>query len=828
MQSAIVETLLSNLWVASVLAAGVWVFARRVRRPALIHGLWIIVLLKLVMPPLWALEIPASLPTALNYVVPNRPAGTPRFCLTRFFSFPEVPTPMSTPAEETGPTGAVAPVLVDGETTKTALGATGLARWWSPLESLRDFFTANAVPQYAATLPSARRLSSQSPRTPVLDEQAAAWRLLASRCAFALWLAGALLCLGWAACRLHRFAALLRLSKPAPLWLHREMERLATQIGLDELPQVWLVPGPVSPMLWSAGGIPRLLFPAELVSGLGAAERETLLLHELVHLRRKDHRVRLLELLVTAIYWWHPLIWWARREVHVAEEACCDAWVVSHLPQRRRAYAEAILRTVDFLADYRPALPPAASGIGKHGLLRSRLVAIMQERVPQEMPSWGRWLVWCVALLALPFVPTLVGADPLPSHPWVLTPVDSASLPTTRATQTPVVSKTPLPSLNATVETPAADPCHPATDAPVLTGLAVVPRPWNATESAPAGSTSARSPAVLAMAVSQDERWLAAAEYGGQVRIRSLADGNTVRSLAEDDISGTAVRALCFSPDGAWLALARDDGRLAFWNWQTGPAPARSRLAHQKRITALAFHPSGNLAASCGEDRRLCLWDISGGLVESVHAHDSAVRGVTWSPDGRRLATCGDDGDVHVWSVSPLTRLHSLPGHDAAVRVARYGPSGALLATADEHGGVRLWTATGAPEPRVEPHSDLVWCMAFSADGRWLATGGFDGTVVLRDLHGEFRATQFLAADGLVSGLEIIGNGMCLLTSGYDGSLKQWTIAASATKDGAAAHDVAAVTGLRANSQADAECSQCNQSPCDRGDGANTASSRTH
>ena len=164
-------------------------------------------------------------------------------------------------------------------------------------------FAAKAVLPRAASSPDAHISSSQSPRAPVLDEHASAWSLLAPRCAFAFWLSGALLCFGWAACRMQRFAALLRLSKPAPLWLHREMESLARQLGLEDLPQVWLVPGPVSPMLWSAGGTPRLLFPAELVNGLGLPERETLLLHELVHLRRKDHRVRLLELLVTAVYW---------------------------------------------------------------------------------------------------------------------------------------------------------------------------------------------------------------------------------------------------------------------------------------------------------------------------------------------------------------------------------------------------------------------------------------------------------------------------------------------------------------------------------------------
>src|SRR5205823_4185796 len=111
--------------------------------------------------------------------------------------------------------------------------------------------------------------------------------------------------------------------------------------------------------------------------------------HELAHLRRGDHWVRWLELLATAAYWWHPVVWWARRGLRTAEEQCCDAWVVWALPAARRAYADVLVDAVDFLSEARPALPPLASGVGEVRQLRRRLVMIMRGGVPRRLSRLG-------------------------------------------------------------------------------------------------------------------------------------------------------------------------------------------------------------------------------------------------------------------------------------------------------------------------------------------------------------------------------------------------------------------------------------------------------
>ena len=73
-------------------------------------------------------------------------------------------------------------------------------------------------------------------------------------------------------------------------------------------------------MLWAIATTARLLIPEPLLGRLSEQQWDTLLAHELAHLRRRDHWVRRFELFVVGLYWWHPVVWWARRELQEAEE----------------------------------------------------------------------------------------------------------------------------------------------------------------------------------------------------------------------------------------------------------------------------------------------------------------------------------------------------------------------------------------------------------------------------------------------------------------------------------------------------------------------------
>src|SRR5262249_60026030 len=127
-----------------------------------------------------------------------------------------------------------------------------------------------------------------------------------------IWLGGSVAILAVSLRRIGRFQRLLKEARGGS-WLEQDwVDDWASRIGLRRAANLCWVPGSISPMIWFVGARPRLIVPQDLWKRLDARQRSTLIVHELAHLRRGDHLVRLLEVLVTALFWWHPLVWWMR------------------------------------------------------------------------------------------------------------------------------------------------------------------------------------------------------------------------------------------------------------------------------------------------------------------------------------------------------------------------------------------------------------------------------------------------------------------------------------------------------------------------------------
>ena len=116
-------------------------------------------------------------------------------------------------------------------------------------------------------------------------------------------------------------------------------------MGLDQV-RVLILPGGGSPFVYGVGQ-PLLLWPAELTAELPAPFTDScidgLLVHELAHIKRRDHLVGWVELAASIVWWWNPLFWFVRAARREQAELACDAWVIAALPNGRRAYAESLL-----------------------------------------------------------------------------------------------------------------------------------------------------------------------------------------------------------------------------------------------------------------------------------------------------------------------------------------------------------------------------------------------------------------------------------------------------------------------------------------------------
>lgn len=189
----------------------------------------------------------------------------------------------------------------------------------------------------------------------------------------AVWIAGSVAMMAWYAVRIVLVRRLLRHASAAPAFLGEMARRLCEELKLSRCPELLTLPVRVTPAVWSLGGQPRVVFPAELVSEMDRDHLETLLAHELAHVRRRDYLIRLVELAATTVFWWHPVVWWGRTQLREMEEHACDALVLKTVPQGARAYAMALVETLDFLNVQPGPLPIGATAASPTVSLKRRI-----------------------------------------------------------------------------------------------------------------------------------------------------------------------------------------------------------------------------------------------------------------------------------------------------------------------------------------------------------------------------------------------------------------------------------------------------------------------
>lgn len=365
-----VEWLASNAIVAAAMACLILIAGRFIRSAPLRHALWLLVVVKLVTPPVLPLPVVPALELAAR-----------------------TPAPSILSSLSKTPTDGMADAL-EADANDGAIYAA-------------HRYAAEPTAQPEAAAPK------DAPGPVDYSVILAAWIPTAALIALCIWTIG--VC-GWLVLfggRLLRFARVLRATPRAPESLVTEVRRIGRRLGLRRVPEVRITQERLPPLIWAVPGRRVLVLPTVLLARLNDEERETLLAHELAHLARRDHWVRWLEAAAMCLYWWNPVARLARRRLQDAEEQCCDAFVLNVFPQRRRSYASVLMRTVEFLSDPSPHLPAAASGFGQVNVLRRRFQMILNESMPRKMSVASQILVGAAACV-LPFTPVFARAASMP------------------------------------------------------------------------------------------------------------------------------------------------------------------------------------------------------------------------------------------------------------------------------------------------------------------------------------------------------------------------------------------------------------------------------
>ncbi|QDT43693.1 Methicillin resistance mecR1 protein [Gimesia alba] len=342
--------LIWNMLLVMVAAAVLWLLgATRIlrERPALRHCLWFIVLLKFVTPPL------VSVP--------------------------------------------ILPVLQNEQTSHETLPA--ISQNEKQITDIEETFNATA---------------SEGVFEPLSNQRAIDWSRITSFAfiaAVCLSLLGTLVIWLQAVRQLFRLRRMLVDVSGGSTGTAELVNDVCATFKIRNVPSLVVVDAVCSPMLWVSIRRTMLILPRRFIEKSSEEQLRQILSHELAHLVRYDHLSSWLAFIVTSLFWWNPIAWFARREMLMAMEACCDALAMERSSGSRQSYAETLLAAVDY-ATHSSSVPTGlVAQFGETQSLKRRIEMIASSRVKSRLSGTSRLVVLSCGLVVLTLIPVQAQQD---------------------------------------------------------------------------------------------------------------------------------------------------------------------------------------------------------------------------------------------------------------------------------------------------------------------------------------------------------------------------------------------------------------------------------
>jgi WD40 repeat protein/energy-coupling factor transporter ATP-binding protein EcfA2 len=273
----------------------------------------------------------------------------------------------------------------------------------------------------------------------------------------------------------------------------------------------------------------------------------------------------------------------------------------------------------------------------------------------------------------------------------------------------------------------------------------------------------------------------------GVVQLFDAADPSRTLAELRGDVLGPVrgalpIDAVAFVPGRNVLVTGHSASATWLWDLDEDPPRPVPMKGVEGWIGAVAVSKDGRLIASGGGDGQLRLWQASNTAAEPravrlLPETDRAERGINalaFHPTTDVLAVVGK-GEVFLLHLDRLDeKPQLLAGNAAPVSALAFSPDGRYLATGSVDQKARLFELDTAQALEFV-HEGKVQCVAFSPDGLWLATGSTDGAIRLWDVrHPGNSAVVLRGHKGMISSLAFTTQGTRLVSGGWDGTVRVW------------------------------------------------------